>query len=156
MPGEVWKPLEIRPDYYVSNLGRIKGPKGIRSLSLSKGYLYAGIILEGKRVNVLVHKEVCKAFHSETWFEGAWALHRDSNKQNNHKDNLYWGTHRQNEDDKIMAGSASSKLTGKQVEDIRRRFAAGERNRDLAEAFKVSRSYIANLVAMRFREKTNA
>lgn len=156
VPEEVWWPCSLRPDYQVSNLGRIKGPRGIRNLSDTKGYLYTGIILKGKRVNMLVHIEVCKAFHKDTWFEGAWALHRDSNRKNNHEGNLYWGTQRQNEDDKIAFGSAASKLTGSQVEDIRRRFASGERNRDLSREYGVSRSYISNLVHMRFRETTNA
>lgn len=45
-----------------------------------------------KRVHILV----CETFHGEKPFENAVVMHLDDNPSNNHKDNLKWGTQKEN------------------------------------------------------------
>lgn len=46
--------------------------------------------------NKKVHQLICEAFHGPKPFEGAVVMHKDDNPLNNHKDNLKWGTQKEN------------------------------------------------------------
>lgn len=43
-----------------------------------------------------VHQLVCEAFHGSKPFEDAVVMHIDDDSTNNHKDNLKWGTQKEN------------------------------------------------------------
>jgi hypothetical protein len=56
----------------------------------------------GPRIRVRgVHRLVCIAFKGEPPFPKAQVRHRDNDPSNNREDNLSWGTHRDNMDDRI-------------------------------------------------------
>lgn len=77
--------------------------------------------------------------------------HLDGNPGNNHADNLAWGSYKQNEHDKKRHGTwwlrmGGSVLNEEQVKEIRLRYEAGERQRDLATEFGVSRPTITRAI----------
>lgn len=147
LPGEQWKPLQERPDYLVSNLGRVWGPRGLITPKVGeRGYLRFSLPVDGHKLNKPVHREVCKAFHPDTYFPGAFALHKNHVKTDCHESNLYWGTCQNNVDDRQKAGRTSTKLTAEQVQEIRRRHAAGESQGSLGRAFGITQQYTGKLV----------
>lgn len=79
-----------------------------------------------------IHRIVCRTFHGDPIAPRNHVRHLDGNLNNNHADNLAWGTRRENEDDKERHGTVlrgdrcpASKLTSEQVAEMRRLYAAG-------------------------------
>lgn len=68
-----------------------------------KGYLL--IQLSNPRKNIEVHRLVCRAFHGEAPAGKPFALHWDGNPRNNTAENIYWGSPKQNSDDKKRHGT---------------------------------------------------
>lgn len=117
----------------VSNLGRIRSPKGILKPQLEGGgYLYVRAYTPYRR-NIKVHIAVCEAFHGERPSVLHMALHKDDNRINNTADNTYWGLREENTQDMIknankhIRGNSfigeknpNAKLSHGQVLEIRR------------------------------------
>lgn len=81
--------------YEVSNLGRVRSPKGVRKPSLDRyGYLYVHLRARGISKNVKIHRLVAESFIGPS--NGLQINHKDGNKQNNAIDNLEWVTNQQN------------------------------------------------------------
>lgn len=146
---EEWRDIPGHKGYRASSLGRIAGPKAI----FKPGNHNMGYDVVSAPQTVGVHILVCKAFHPDTYFPGAFALHKNHTKKDNVPSNLYWGTHQQNVDDSVRAdlvphGSrvATSKLDWDKVREIRRRVAAGESGRSLAKEFGVGQPTVSELV----------
>lgn len=72
-------------------------------------------------------------------------LHRDGDRANNHIKNLYYGSQRENMRDARRHHQHKHKLTLAQVEEVRRRRAAGEAGRSLAAEYGVSEQYICDI-----------
>lgn len=122
-------------DYYVSNTGLIQNFEGY--------YLGAGSVNKERRrtlhirgqidlyVNGKVTKKRMGSIVLETFIgerpEGKECCHKDGNPTNNHIENLYWGTSKENTADQILHGrllkvkreSKYTKLTQEQVDEIR-------------------------------------
>jgi len=96
LEGEIWKliPKEIcNLNYLVSSHGRFKTSKGvIIKGSLDQGYIRISLNCKA----FFAHKIVCEIFNGKKPFPEAIVMHLDDNKQNNHKDNLKWGTTQEN------------------------------------------------------------
>lgn len=75
-------------------------------------------------------------------------LHRCDNPPCVRPEHLYYGTHRQNMDDKAGRGRAGRvlKLTDAQVEEIRTRYVAGEMAKDLAPQYGISQTLAQRIV----------
>jgi hypothetical protein len=116
---EHWRATKY-PGYEVSSLGRVrsvdrvvrgrrfKGKTLTPSLAggaQSKRYLCVTPSVDNKKVTVAVHILVLEAFGGPRPSERSCGLHRDDNVHNNHVDNLYWGTHSENEFDKVKNGN---------------------------------------------------
>lgn len=154
LPGEVWLPTAYA-GYFVSSLGRVRGPKGtlLKLHDNGKGYLQAGI----RGTSMTVHSLVCETFHGPRP-DGMEVAHRDGVRTNNHVDNLRWATRKDNHQDKKAHGTWSvgpglrgeangnSKLTADQVQDIRSVFPRprGTQAR-LARHYGVRTTTIANI-----------
>lgn len=140
-----WVALPGFDNYLISSDGQICGPRGIRKRQYkSAGYPFIILWKNNKRINLNVHRLVCEAFNGPPPFEGAQALHKDGIKDNCTKDNMYWGTPKQNSQDTIEAGNFQrgekhyrTKLTWDQVREIRRRVAAGEKQVNLCKEFGI-------------------
>ena len=81
------------------------------------GYLRANIYGDnGKQRSVGVHRLVCLAFHGVPTPPNDSALHRDGDRTNNHPSNLYWGTPKDNANDRSFhnrSGGYRPKTGGK-------------------------------------------
>ena len=94
---EIWKPCVGLENYEISNLGRVKGPKGIRKLTKANktGHLKLTVTKQGKHRCILVHRLVADAFLGKQP-EGTEILHKDDDPSNNAVSNLFYGTHAEN------------------------------------------------------------
>lgn len=94
---EVWKPITGYESYLVSNFGNVKNSKG-KLLSLDKtkkGYLRVDLTSEGKKKHFKVHRLVAGAFIPNP-NNLPQVNHKDTNKSNNHVDNLEWSNNQLN------------------------------------------------------------
>jgi hypothetical protein len=100
-----------------------------------------------------VHRLVLEAFEGP-WPPGMEALHGPAGRRDNSRANLRWGTRSQNlgpdrrRDGTDNGGERHSlaKLTSADVAEIRRRCAAGERQRAVAAEFSVSQQQVSKIV----------
>lgn len=165
--GPMYKPIATFPAYRVSDEGYIEsrwrtGPfhdglrvadrwKRMRHNERPDGYL--GVELRdghGRRRRTYVHILVAEAFIGPKPFPKACVRHIDGSPGNNRADNLAWGTYSENESDKRRHGTWESRRVGRLTEEQRTeviaKAAAGERPRDLAEEYGVSRPTITRLL----------
>lgn len=134
----IYKDIEEFPGYRIGNDGsvlsnRLTGqwrPKAasVNSYGHLKVFLYRG---DSTFRMKYVHDLVLSAFGSERP-NGYECLHIDGNPSNNHITNLRWGTRKENVSDAFRHGTwpilenrTQSKLTNKNVREIRRRYKAG-------------------------------
>jgi DNA-binding XRE family transcriptional regulator len=142
----------IPPGITVFDDGTILNPRGIplKPSPNTAGYLKVGATVDGKRATFQVHALVCEAFHGVKPFAEAQVRHRNGIKTDNRASNLTWGTAAENAADKVLHGTSSrgsSKLTERQVEEIRSRYAAGGvSQKDLAATYGVSPKTICVIV----------
>jgi hypothetical protein len=120
---------------------------GYRTVHLSKG---------GESRVKSLHRLVAETFHGQPPSPGVFACHRDGNKENNSKSNIYWGTPRQNQQDRVEHGTTyrgedhhSSKLSVSQVRDIYRRICKEESLTALANEYDVSLCSISDIKSKR-------
>jgi hypothetical protein len=101
----------------------------------------------------LVHHLILEAFDRRRP-EGMECRHKDGNPRNNHRHNLEWTTHRENEADKIRHGTLlmgsrhnAAKLSEPIVAEIRAIYAAGGwKQKDLAELYGTTQITVSNIV----------
>lgn len=93
---EYWLPYPERPQYEVSNLGRIRGPQGIRKPKRNKRDGYLRIIL-GPRpaITRTMHSIVARTFLGEK-SPAHCVAHKNAIKDDNRVDNLQYVTYRAN------------------------------------------------------------
>lgn len=162
LPSEVWRAVPTTPGHDVSNLGRVRswrGPFGVKrrvprlrkpSINLTEGVpMLVYFDLEArKHVGRTVHSLVAEVFIGPRP-DGLEIRHLDGDNMNNRVENLAYGTHRENERDKIRHGTSQHgennhqcKLTRKQVAAIRR---SKELLRVLAARYGVWESQISRI-----------
>jgi hypothetical protein len=142
----------------VRSLGRVNGTGYFRKGAVLKiffgpdGYGRLVLMQNGIRRSVAVHEIVLEAFFGPRP-NGMVTRHLDGDRSNNVPSNLLWGTHAENEADKIRHGTLlrgarhpRAKLSASQVSAIRALHSRGLTHREIAERFPVGRSQIANIV----------
>lgn len=171
---EVWKDVVgYEGRYQVSNFGRVKSldmillhnyggtqKRGGKILTLysnkRNGYVYVCLCLsEQKRRErqVRVAGMVLEAFVGIRP-EGMQTCHNDGDKQNNKLENLRWDTAKNNQKDRIKHGTdcrgennSISKLTNKEVIEIRQMYATGKhRQSELARMFGITPTLVCSIV----------
>lgn len=128
MGEEMWAPVPSAPGYEVSDLGRVRGPRGMRPLHrMAKGYM--GVYLHGAdRSRRYVHQVVLEAFVGPCP-PGMECLHENDVKTDNRLSNLRWDTRRENMRESMRNGkhrftphrgedNGEHRLTEKQVREI--------------------------------------
>ncbi len=164
--------IEVRgipgwPNYFAGDDGHIYSTslsgRARRLAEVRRGpgrrYHYVTLCRETEQKNVAVHRTIALLFHGEPSVpagEKAVTRHKDNNPSNNKPSNLEWGTQKQNLADRYRHGTVplgekntSAKLTAPQVEEIRRRRAAGETCRDIAGAMGVTHQTIQKVATGR-------
>lgn len=164
MPPEIWRSVPGYEGLYeVSNCGRVrspdrvcKGPAGTvemhpgRLLAVSKrlrgGYLEVSLMAGGQRKHRTVHSLVAEAFIGERP-QGADVMHLDGDRENNHLENLRYGTRQQNLNQTYEYGGRQGpgKLTKTDALTILQRLRDGERPVALAKEYGVDSAAIYHL-----------
>lgn len=159
---EEWRPVVgYEGRYSVSSLGRVKSlerqvrvghgaTRTVRERILRPGPKASGhlSVALGKGASNDVHVLVAAAFLGPRP-AGHDVRHLDDDPTNNRRENLAYGTRRDNIQDAVRNGSKRWKLTLDDVRTIRARLAAGESVRSVATDFPVSEGHISNIKAGR-------
>lgn len=138
--------------YQVSDRGRIRNSKTLKIKSLNFQRYWGASLYgsDGVRVRRNVHALVLTAFDRPP-APGEECRHLDGDVNNNHRQNLKWGTKLENGADKKLHGKGRgsvqhlNKLTETQVREIKRRLADEETPASIALIYGVSRGQIYNI-----------
>lgn len=159
---EVWKQIPNYPTYEASNTGRVRSIDRIdcigrhrkgKILCLGDNRTYFQVMLFKDRIRnyPLVHQVIANTFLGEKL--GYQVNHIDGNKRNNHSDNLEWVTASKNQQHALRTGLRprgekvnTSKLSMKEVIEIRKRAKKGERGASLAREFKITKQNIYKVI----------
>lgn len=90
-----WKIINCYPDYSINQNGEVKSNRFDRLLKPSisgNQYQYVNLIHEKKKKTTAIHRLVIEHFGPPCPDPKCVVDHKDSNKQNNHIDNLEWAT----------------------------------------------------------------
>lgn len=114
-----------------------------------KGYLSVVLCNQDGHKSIRIHRLVATAFIPNV-NSLPCVRHLDGNPANNRVENLAWGTYADNENDKRKHGTwnarnGGARLTPEQVQGIRKRCNSGERHKDIADDFGVSRPTITRI-----------
>lgn len=163
---ELWKSLKELgyPGYWISNLGRVKGPRTIRTGSPmgQGGYLVVDLYANKQRKNWAIHRLVALAFvYNPKPEEFDQVNHKDTDKCNNRADNLEWTSSSGNRVHAYATGTQpkgdrhyNAKLTDIQVQWIRDHYIPRDPEfgqNPLARKFDVGQNTIWTIVHNRGR-----
>lgn len=168
MINEQWKPVVGYEGFYeVSDLGRVKSLERTCKTAHGKGWrtvkgrmLYIHTDRRGyqtvqlcnvEKVTHLIHRLVMAAFVGRCP-DGMEVCHGDGNPRNNQLSNLRYDTHENNCADMVEHGTATigennghSKLTEKEVSEIKWALSHGFKGIEIADYFGVSSSSVSNI-----------
>lgn len=163
---EVWKPIPGWEGYEVSDLGRVRSyrrsgrgkgfasePRLLKLMLDRDGYLRVMLSVNANRKRRGVHQLVAEAFLGDSRFEGAIVLHGpDPDRSNNQVANLRWGTHAENTADRVIDGTIGLTRSVQEIAEIKRLYAMGFHQREIARVFKTTQSYVHELVTGKKRK----
>lgn len=160
---EIWRPVVGYESLYsVSNLGRVRSEERLvvrqggnnylqkarimkPGAGVKSGYLTLRLSNKGETKTQYVHHLVLAAFAGPKAL-GQEACHCDGNRTNNVKNNLRWGTRKENHADKNLHGTSPvgerhpmAKLSEKEVLALRSRRNEGLSFTELSNEFGVTR-----------------
>lgn len=155
---EIWKELYEFERFYISNFGRVKkltyfdrNKKVVETLITQhsiNGVQICFIYHNKKRISLIIHREVAKAFVSNpnnfnyvTW--------KDRNKKNNHENNLVWiknYNRSQNRNYKYGYENPRTKISQEQRKEIINKRKQGEKLDALAYEYNVSIATITRIL----------
>ena len=124
---EIWKSISGIGNYEVSNFGRVRNTTTLRILKPGdNGHGYSHVVLCecGKRKTITVHKLVAQEWLQNP--DGKLCIdHIDSNRANNHVENLRFATHSENNRNaKKTASKTSSVYKGVYLHKLANKWAA--------------------------------
>ena len=154
---ESWKKIKGYENYLISDYGRVFNFKFKKFLKPGKdrgGYLFVGLWKNGVRKNHKIHRLVANAYIVNP--ENKRTInHIDGIKANNLVENLEWSTQKENVHHAVNAGlkddkgskNGNSKLSEKEVLEIRRLYKTGEYNQTaLGKIFGVHQVHIGDII----------
>lgn len=104
-PDEIWRDVPDWPDYWISNLGRLRDVTGrILRFELNGRHPFVQLWHPDRRLNCQVATIVLLAFVGPSPPERRLALHIDDDPNNNVLTNLYWGSRSDNYYDAVRNG----------------------------------------------------
>lgn len=111
--------IECTNNYYACEDGSIfsaYSQKKLKPRVMKNGYSKVYITCKsGKRIEMLVHRLICEAFHGFPPDDNSCVNHIDCNKENNRPENLEWCSHEEN-----MIHASRNNLLNAQKENMRR------------------------------------
>jgi len=126
---EEWLPIPFATNYMASTGGRIKNSRGkILRPSVNHGMYF---VCDLNRTQYRVNRIICHTFHGPPPSEIYHAAHKDNDRLNNAKDNLYWATPKQNGEDLAQSNNIKgvanccNALTEDDVRLIRKLYSEG-------------------------------
>lgn len=164
---EEWRDIPGYEEFYeVSNKGRVRTKKSrlrgydagtlLFQTATADGYLGTTLLRNSEKKRINVHRLVMLAFVGEP---GELDVnHKNGIKADNRLENLEYVTHLENMRHSLHVlkvyraqgeRHGSARLNADQVRDIRRRAAAGETRKALAQEFQVTTTAIATIVLRR-------
>jgi hypothetical protein len=163
---EIWKAHPNWEGYEISDLGgvrswhktgpirgRLHQPRLLRGTRDRDGY--RRVILGGKNGKIRgVHQLVMETF-GPTPFEGAIVAHNNGDKQDNRFINLRWASPLENAADRALHGTLGLTLTTEDCEEIKRLYAMGFQQREIARVFRVTQSHINGIILGKVRRDSN-
>jgi hypothetical protein len=160
-------PIENWPGYLIDDTGMVYSfrdripnqPQGLIELKLTTdkdGYCVVTLRNHGRSTQGKVHRLVAEAFLPDKP-EGKYLVrHLDGNPQNNHVNNLTWGTPKENAIDMIKHGRSlkgiknhAAKLTPMIVKQIRELFSTGRTLQSLADQYGIAKGHASNICSRR-------
>jgi hypothetical protein len=167
---EEWRPIPGHQGYEVSNLGQVRSldrwittKRGVNKFQ--KGRVLAiyrnpsakrhsdryPFVQLGRGNPRHVHRLVAWAFLGSQ-APGLFACHYDGDYQNSHVSNIYYGTAKENQADRIKHGTSNrgerhgnAVLSDKDIKEIRKELARGALQKELADRFGVTQPSISNI-----------
>lgn len=151
------KPIPGYPSYFATADGHVYSEKSDRILAereQRQGYKRVNLSIEGKLYTREVHQLVMEAWKSEG-STGTRVLHGPGGIHDNRPENLRYGTHYENIQDKKRDGTDPTgsrnpfaKMDESKVRELRENWAEGlwSSHREAAESFGVSRSTIGAIL----------
>lgn len=154
---EEWRDVLGFDGYQVSSFGRVRGPRRILNPVLTQyGYHQVTLCNNGKKYTRFVHRLVAVAFLGPPPSEEHDVAHGNGDKTFNAYPNLRWATPKENHADKERHGTSHrgtrhplAKLSDGSVRAVRKLFARGVQQKELAQFYGVSRRAINNIVNRR-------
>lgn len=155
-----YKTISDFSDYFVDKYGNIYTKKGVVTKKLkpgvgARGYFVVTLCKNGKTYTRRVHKLVLETFVGPCPF-GMECCRKDGDKQNNNLSNLYYRTKSENDRDKKRHGTdnvgekqGNSKLSEKEVLEIRELYNLGYPQTKIASMFNVSQGHVCNIMKRR-------
>lgn len=163
------------PDYFITEKGEVisvfilgsnkrrkdfNNPRKLKPILPPTGYPMVSVWNGEKPICVYVHILVLEAFIGPRPSPKSYALHQDGSRDNNHIDNLRWGSQKENVSDSKQHGTFSppprtqakgeqngqSKLKEVDIPEIRNLFASGITQREIAELFGVKPATISSII----------
>ena len=155
---EVWKPIIGHENYEISNKGRVRsihnGKKRIMKIqNHSHGYNVINLYEHelSRQFSRYIHRLVGQAFIPNP-LNKPQINHKDGNKKNNNVSNLEWMTAKENcahssKNNLLPKGQNHyySKLSNKDVKEIKKLIKKGVMGKDIAKKYNVSRSLISKI-----------
>lgn len=146
---EIWKNVPHDPRYRVSNMGRFKGMRSERLIKgtvggAGRGYLI--VSLGESKSRFRLHRLIAEAFVPNPQGK-PHVNHISGDTLDNRAENLEWVTHWENirHFELVLGGKSTDKLSYEKAKEIRKRRAAGELLRILAEEYGCSVTNIADV-----------
>lgn len=153
------KPIAGHSDYFILDDGTVISTKRKNPIVLSQAsqgrYQIIGLVdADGDQRMHLVHDLVLSTFDRPRPSPDSQCRHLNGIATDNRIENLAWGSAKENGQDRVRHGhqrnvygesNSSSKLTERGVLQILERVDAGERQEDIANDFKISKSMVSKL-----------
>ncbi len=148
------EPYPYNTSYLITKDGRVWSKKRGKFLSLcpdTNGYPVVLLYHRGRRIMKRVHRLVLETYIGDCP-KGMETRHLDGNPQNNNLENLQWGTHRDNENDRIEHNRRNYKTNGRaklclaDIPEIKKMYFEGRFQKEIARIFGVGQAVISRVI----------
>lgn len=145
---EIWKPISRLGTFEVSSFGRVRWSNSgkLKPLTLARsGFLVVNLYAHGISDVRNVHSVVAEAFLGPRP-SGCMAVQIDSNRLNNHRDNLeYRKLGQRRSKSPLVQPGTSGRLDLQQASEIHRRANRGTATIELADQFGISAPMVSDI-----------